>query len=113
MFPLVSMSAAYRRLHRSAGAIPDNATQAVPHSRVRRSDCGLLYLLGHAALGAAVGWGVLAALIETDTCGLGSLLATAEDGPLAIVLLSLQFSSGFATFAAVSSMAMTALGDDQ
>ena len=112
MFPLVSMSAACRRLYRSAGSTHGNATPATPKSRVRRFDRGLAHLLGHTALGAAVGWGVLAALVETDTCGFGSLLANAEDGAVALILLALQFGLGFATFAAVTSMAVTALGED-
>jgi hypothetical protein len=70
-------------------------------------------LLGHTAIGAAVGLGVLAALLETNTCDLGSLLAEATDGPIALFLLSLQFGAGFATFAAVTSMAKTELSEDQ
>ena len=91
MFQLVSMPAACRRLCGSAGSTRGNATPATPKSKVGRFDRGLAQLLGHAALGVAVGWGVLAALVESDTCGLGSLLAKAEDGTTALVLLSIQF----------------------
>ena len=78
-----------------------------------RLGSGLARLLGHTAIGAAIGWGVLAALVETDACGLGSLLEETEDRPVAFVLLSLQFGAGFATPAAVTSMAVTELGLDQ
>ena len=113
MSPLPSISAAYRRFYRNAGPTHANATLKTPKSRVRRLERGLAHLLGHTAIGAAVGWGVLAALLETDAGGLGSLLAEAEDGPIVLVLLSLQFGAGFATFAAVTSMAVTELGADQ
>lgn len=113
MSPLLSLRAAYRRLYLTAGPARGNAASWTPKFQVGLLERGLVHLLGHAAIGAAVGWGVLAALIETDAGGLGSLLAEAEDGPVVLVLLSLQFGAGFATFAAVTSMAMTELGADQ
>ena len=107
MSPLLSITSAYRRLYfsikSSDRAKAPSTMQACAPSRL---DSGLEHLLGHAAVGAAVGWGVLAALLETDACGLGSLLAKAEDGSVALILLSLQFGAGFATFAVITSMAL-------
>lgn len=72
----------------------------------RRLEPGLMRLLGHGVAGAVTGWGVLAGLVATDAGGLGTLLARADGGWLALVLLTLQFGAGFATFAMVTAVAL-------
>ena len=77
---------------------PGSASTRTPKFRV---DPTIQVLIGHGLAGAIVGWGVLIGLVATDAVGLGSLLAQADLGPLALVVLTLQFGVGFATFAIV------------
>ena len=70
-----------------------------------RVDPTIQILIGHGLAGAIVGWGVLIGLVATDAVGLGSLLAQADLGRLALAVLTLQFGVGFATFAIVTALA--------
>lgn len=89
---------------------PSHAGRPRPEGRARpaatRLEHGLMRLLGHGVAGAVTGWGVLAGLVATDVGGLGTLLARADEGWLALVLLTLQFGAGFATFAMVTAVAL-------
>ena len=81
---------------------PGSASTRTPKFRV---DPTIQVLIGHGLAGAIVGWGVLIGWIATDAVGLGSLLAQADLGPLALAVLTLQFGVGFATFAIVTALA--------
>lgn len=114
MSPLLSITSAYGRLSFSTRSSDRaKALSSVQACAPSRLHSGLEHLLSHAAVGAAVGWGVLAALLETDVCGLGSLLAEAADGAVALVVLSLQLGAGFATFVVITSMAVRDLSEAQ
>ena len=63
-------------------------------------------LIGQAAIGAVVGLALLGGLLATDAVGLRTLLRGVDDGELALLLLALQFGSGFATFAVVTALAL-------
>jgi hypothetical protein len=59
-----------------------------------------------AAMGALVGWAVLAGLLLLDTAGLASLLRDDPSRVLITILLLLKFGGGFAVFAFASSLAL-------
>lgn len=53
------------------------------------------FMLTHAATGVAIGWALLLVAIRVDLGGLGSLLSSSPDGPLATILLLAVFAITF------------------
>jgi hypothetical protein len=96
---------------------PEASSVACPEERRPHTgglaDPGLRSLLGQALAGAVIGWAVLAGLVATDAVGIGTLLAQSDLGWLALLVLTLQFGAGFATFAVATSVALRATGTPQ
>ena len=67
------------------------------------------FLLNWTAVGIGAGWLFLAALLLTDTGGMGGLIARADDPATALVILALSFGI---TFAQITLLTAVLLRDD-
>lgn len=106
MLPQHLRLSALRALPKIAAATEAGQAPVVPTARRNVATRAAWQLVAHAVAGACCGWLVLGGLLATDAVGLRTLLANAEDGPLALILLLLQFGAGFATFALGTAFAM-------
>lgn len=71
------------------------------------SDSGMRWLLVHAGVGALLGCAVLVGLLLTDAAGLATIILGSDLRAVALTLLAFQFAAGFATFAAVTALALS------
>ena len=67
--------------------------------RLRAMPAHVRFLLGHAAIGIAVGWLFVAAVVALDIAGLRGLMLRGADGALALALLTFGVSVTFGSAA--------------
>ncbi|HEU0222312.1 MAG TPA: hypothetical protein VFR34_08925 [Paracoccaceae bacterium] len=53
------------------------------------------FMLAHAGMGIAVGWGLLLAMLRLNVMGLGGLIERSPDGTLATAMLAAFFAITF------------------